>query len=568
MSPAKKALLYWNTVRYLKPIQIYRRFWFRYHRPSLDLAIPINALAKQQGVWQLPVVRPQSLLERDTFRFLNQVEQLCVIDSWNNPSLPKLWLYNLHYFDDLNAQGAQTRSDWHRNLIKRWITENPPSSGNGWEPYPASLRIVNWIKWVLAGNTLKDLENQSLYLQARWLSQRLEWHLLGNHLLANAKALIFVGMYFSGDEASSWLNLGRKIYEQQIAEQILADGVHFELSPMYHAIILEDILDVLNICQAYPEKCDASFNQLLRVTAQKMLAAYRSLIHPDGQISFFNDAALGICATFSQLIAYALSLGLEIDFQISRNSHEKSKNLVLTHLNDAGYVRLENESACALLDVGSIGPDYLPGHAHADTLSFELSVFGQRLIVNGGTSTYASGSLRNNERSTAAHSTVEVGGQNSSEVWGQFRVAKRAYPNHLQVSNTHAGFEVQCSHNGYQRLSSGLTHTRTWKMADGVLLVDDQVGFGDNRSSGLKPPKSLARYIFHPSAQIKSISKNQWELRLPNMQCAQLSVLSGDGHIEEANYASEFGKIEKTQCLVVELVGSDTVNSQVKLQWG
>lgn len=568
MSPAKKALLYWSTVRYLKPIQIYRRFWFSYHRPSLNLATPSIALSEQKGVWQPPVADPQTMLEGDTFCFLNRVEHLSSADSWNSPNLPKLWLYNLHYFDDLNAQGAQARSDWHRNLIKRWIAENPPCSGNGWEPYPTSLRMVNWIKWALAGNTLAELESQSLYLQARWLSQRLEWHLLGNHLLANAKALIFAGMYFSGDEAISWLKLGRKIYEEQIPEQILADGVHFELSPMYHAIILEDVLDVLNICQAYPEKCDANFNKLLQSTAQNMLAAYQSLIHPDGQISFFNDAAFGICATFSQLSAYAQSLGLDSTHQASSNSLERSQDLILTHLNDAGYIRLENENACALLDLGCIGPDYLPGHAHADTLSFELSVFGQRLIVNGGTSTYAGGPLRNHERSTAAHSTVEVGGQNSSEVWGQFRVAKRAYPSHLRISNLEPGFEVQCSHNGYQRLSSGLTHTRTWKMFEGVLLVDDQVGFYENKGSRLAPPKSLVRYIFHPSVQIKPVDKNQWELQLPNMKKIDLTILFGDGEIEENSYASEFGKTEKTQCLIVQLLGSDTLNSQVQLQWG
>lgn len=568
MSPAKKALLYWNTVRYLKPIQIYRRFWFRYHRPSLNLVTPLIALSKQKGVWQPPVAHPQTMLESETFRFLNRVEPLTGADSWNSPDLPKLWLYNLHYFDDLNAQGAEARSEWHRNLIKRWVAENPLGSGNGWEPYPNSLRMVNWVKWALAGNVLAELESQNLYLQARWLRQRLEWHLLGNHLLANAKALIFAGMYFSGDEASVWLDLGRRIYQEQIAEQILEDGVHFELSPMYHGIILEDILDVLNICQAYPEKCDVSFSELLRVTAQKMLVAYQSLIHPDGQISFFNDAAFGICATFSQLSKYALSLGLDSTHQASSNSYEKSQDLILTHLNSAGYIRLESENACALLDVGSIGPDYLPGHAHADTLSFELSVFGQRLVVNGGTSTYASGSLRNNERSTAAHSTVEVGGQNSSEVWGQFRVAKRAYPNHLYIHHLQPGFEVQCSHDGYQKLSSGLTHTRTWKMVNDALLVDDQVGFGNSKGSSLAPPQSLARYIFHPSAQIQSIAKNQWGLQLPNRQCIQLSVLSGDGHIEECNYASEFGKIEKTPCLVVELAGSDVLNSRVQIQWG
>ena len=567
MSPAKKALLYWNTVRYLKPIQIYRRFWFGYHRPSLNLATPSIASAKQQGVWQSPVAHPQTMLESDSFRFLNRVEHLTVKDSWNNPNLPKLWLYNLHYFDDLNAQGAQARSEWHRNLIKQWIVENPPSSGNGWEPYPTSLRMVNWIKWTLAGNTLAELESQSLYLQARWLNKRLEWHLLGNHLLANAKALIFAGMYFSGDEASSWLNLGRKIYQEQIPEQILADGVHFELSPMYHAIILEDILDVLNICHTYPEKYEASFIQLLQSTAQNMLAAYQSLIHPDGQISFFNDAAFGVCATYSQLSAYAQSLGLETTFQHSRKSHEKSQDLILTHLKDAGYVRIEHENARALLDVGCIGPDYLPGHAHADTLSFELSVFGQRLIVNGGTSTYASGSLRNDERSTASHSTVEVGGQNSSEVWGQFRVAKRAYPNHLQISNLHPGFEVQCSHNGYQRLSSGLTHTRNWKMSEGLLQVDDQVAYSGNKSSIAAPPKSLARYIFHPSSQLNPLAKNHWELQLSNMKKIDLTILSGDGHIEQCSYASQFGKIEKTKCLVIELVGSDILSSQVQIKW-
>jgi len=99
------------------------------------------------------------------------------------------------------------------------------------------------------------------------------------------------------------------------------------------------------------------------------------------------------------------------------------------------------------------------------------------------------------------------------------------------------------------------------------LLVSDQVSYGDIKSSSLVPPKSLARYIFHPSVEIKSINKDQWELHLPNMQCAQLSVLSGDGHIEESNYASEFGKNEKTQCLVVELAGSDALSSQVQIQW-
>jgi hypothetical protein len=45
---------------------------------------------------------------------------------WNDPAREKLWLYNLHYFDDLNAVAAAKRTAWHRALLARWVAENPP----------------------------------------------------------------------------------------------------------------------------------------------------------------------------------------------------------------------------------------------------------------------------------------------------------------------------------------------------------------------------------------------------------------------------------------------------------
>ena len=90
--------------------------------------------------------------------------------------------------------------------------------------------------------------------------------------------------------------------------------------------------------------------------------------------------------------------------------------------------RICKGEAVLLIDVAPIGPDYLPGHAHADTLSYELSLYGKRVLVNSGTSRYGSGPKRDWERSTAAHNTVEVDGQSSSETWSGFRVARRAYP--------------------------------------------------------------------------------------------------------------------------------------------
>ena len=86
----------------------------------------------------------------------------------------KLWRYNLHYFDDLNAFDADSRKHWHTDLLLRWVRENPPGAGTAWEPYPTSLRIVNWIKWALAGNELPHECVTSLAVQARVGAFRLD----------------------------------------------------------------------------------------------------------------------------------------------------------------------------------------------------------------------------------------------------------------------------------------------------------------------------------------------------------------------------------------------------------
>lgn len=226
----------------------------------------------------------------------------------------------------------------------------------------------------------------------------------------------------------------------------------------------------------------------------------------------------------------------------------------LVHFADSGYVRLESDVAVALLDVAPIGPDYLPGHAHADTLSFELSIFGQRVVVNGGTSRYGLGPERLRERGTAAHSTVEVAGQNSSEVWGGFRVARRAYPFDLQLKEDAGALQVACSHDGYKRLPGAPVHRREWVMDAGSLRVADTVRGGTHTA--------LARYILHPDVLVSAAGNNCWQLTLAGGQNLRVLVLAGIGHIEPASYAPEFGIILPTQCLVVELT-----QGQARVEW-
>jgi len=539
---------YFHTLRYLKLQQIYRRVWFRVSKPLID-GSPAPAIRNQFVAFHSPARRRASLLDADTFSFLNQSGALSAL-GWVSvgkaDSVSKLWRYNQHYFDDLNAVSAVERSEWHLALLQRWVVENLPGAGVGWDPYPTSLRIVNWVKWQSAGNVLPDACVQSLAVQARWLTQRIEWHILGNHLFANAKALIFAGVFFSGGEADRWLREGLKIVANQLPEQALADGGNFERSPMYHAIFLEDLLDLLNLAQAFPETVPETHVAHWREAAQRMLYWLQGMIHPDGEIAFFNDAAIGIAPSPAKLNSYAARLGLCAESIRARN----------THLSDSGYIRLSSRHAFALIDVAPVGPDYLPGHAHADTLSFELSLFGQRVFVNGGTSQYGTGEVRELERSTAAHNTVVINGENSSEVWDGFRVARRAYPRDLVIKETTKLVSVSCAHDGYRRLSGKPIHRRTWEFSDSALTITDQINGGFE--------SAVAYFHLHPDIGISANSDGSWLLQLPKGQIITVTIEMGNSQKLPSFFAPEFGNRIETQCLLVALT---TEGSRVTINW-
>ena len=139
-------------------------------------------------------------------------------------------------------------------------------------------------------------------------------------------------------------------------------------------------------------------------------------------------------------------------------------------------MRIDAADASALIDAAPIGPDYLPGHAHADTLSFEFSAFGQRVFVNSGTNVYGIGKERMRQRGTAAHNTVIVAGAISSEVWSGFRVARRANPINLDIEVSPHRVRVCCGHTGYrQTLKPPVIHVREWLMAATELKISDRL---------------------------------------------------------------------------------------------
>ncbi len=538
---------YFHTIRHLRISQIFNRILFPLTKPFKIKKTPLP-LRNLSFKFQHPINKKQSLINENTFLILNKPGCLSNL-GWNDEKfvMSKLWRYNQHYFDFLNAKNQLLISKCYKSLLQSWITENPIGFGIGWEPYPTSLRIVNWIKFHYLRNNLNDDALQSLAIQSRWLNKRLEKHILGNHLFANAKALFYASNFFSGKESNNWYKKSINIISHELSEQILPDGGNFELSTMYHSIFLEDLLDLINQAMSSNKNISDNHLELWIKIAKKMLYWLETMTHPDGEISFFNDAASGIAPNLSELIAYAKRLGIKF---------KKTKFSRITHKKNSGYVRLISKNIVALLDVAQVGPDYQPGHGHADTLTFELSLFKERVIVNSGTSGYDDNIIRLNERSTKYHNTVEVNYENSSEVWKSFRVGRRAYPFDLKLKNKKNFAYVSCAHNGYLRLKGKPIHKRIWFLSDTSLTVKDKI-------EG-KFESAFAFFHFHPLIKIFSNCNEKWILEMTSKKIITIKILEGEGQLINRTYAPEFGKHLQSKCLKVKLKSKKSI---IKFSW-
>ena len=530
----KNVLRLWRTVRWLRPEQILGRAWFRLYQPNPDFA-PAPGVRPCASKW-MNVQRQPSLTGPHALHLLGQRREIATAADWNRVDWPKLWRYNAHYFDDLAAVEIAERVGWQKTLVARWVEENPAGGGVGWDPYPTSLRIVNWIKWGWAGNPLDAQAVHSLAVQTRWLCKRLEWHLLGNHLWANAKALVFAGSFFEGEEADIWLRKGLSLIDRELREQVLDDGGHFELSPMYHAIILEDLLDLVQLGQVYPLLAEEHRIAQWRTTAKRMLQWLRTMTHPDGEIAFFNDATWGVAPQPFALEEYAARLGIE---QLD------ALDTPLHWLRDSGYARAHCGPATVIADVGMVGPDYLPGHAHADTLSFELSLERDRVLVNSGISLYESGVERLRQRGTAAHNTLQIDGENSSEVWSSFRVGRRAKVHGVEIEADADGVRVAAEHDGYAWRRGKPMHRREWVLSPHAATVSDTI-------SGLFETAEV-RFHLHPDWSIVIEDETQGWLNGPRRRIRWQVSEQASARAISSTWHPGFGTSLQNQVLVVTL---------------
>ena len=414
----------YHTLKHLKFTQVYHQITYRLVKPK-RVATPWDGALAQVDLADFPK-KQKSLSTSDglwSFSFLN-LEQSFSKDSidWSFGNYGMLWTYNLSYFDWLHQPGMS------KELGLETLSEfySTPAEKNLiiLHPYPTSLRIINTAKFVSKWNIAEEWLYYELVSDLKFLSGRLEYHLLANHLLENAFALYIGGLI---TKQSEFIIKGKKLLVRELKEQVLSDGMHYERSPMYHLIILERLLDALNFAKATNDDLET----LLEAYAVKMTGLAINWEDLD-RIPMMQDSAYDVALTVPELLKYSKSLlGENYPYR-----HNDSK--------DSGYRKLKNGNFSLFANVGSIGPSYQPGHAHSDELNFELFFKGAPIIVDTGVSTYEKNDRRLLERSTSSHNCI-ISGKNSSDVWSGFRVGKRAtvkigLDDDQKLTATHDGF--------------------------------------------------------------------------------------------------------------------------------
>ncbi|UXC30024.1 heparinase II/III family protein [Aliarcobacter butzleri] len=495
-----KYIRLFNTIKYLKFTQIYFRLFYFIRNKFRKIIGFKYKFSKESSSTHLSLIDSceyYSSYKNSEFTILNLSKKFDDKINWNYCEYRKLWTYNLTYFEYLKEKEDVS-------LIYDFI-ENIESINDGFEPFPISLRGINWIKF-LTKYEIKDKKiDDSLYAQYYILLDNLEYHLLGNHLLENGFSLLF-GAYYFKDE--TLYKKAKDILEKELKEQILDDGGHFELSPMYHQLMLFRVLDCINLIKNNSWK-NKELLELLEKKASLMLGWLKNISYENGEIPLLNDSTNKIAPTSIDLFNYAKSLSI---------------NYKTSTMNQSGYRKITKENYECILDIGEIGASYIPGHAHADTFNFELYIKEKPFIVDTGLSTYNIGKQRNIERSTKAHNTVEINNENSSEVWGGFRVANRA--NIIELIEKED--LIKATHDGYKKKFS-ILHTREWKFEEDKIIINDTLN---------KKCQAIARLHFYPDIIESEI------LNKINLEKLEYKIQNYD-------YASEFNKTIKA--LVLEI---------------
>jgi len=450
--------------------------------------------------------------------------------------LTDLQVYELHYLSCLSvkphAHALIDRLGWYW----RWRAVFPPYTAVAWDPYPVSRRLLNLTMTKEQPGEGVGALAAELEIHARLIHRRLERHLGANHLLVNFCALVVAGKILKSGLAPTFLEVGLHGLEREVKKQILPDGVHYERSLFYHRLLLWDLLYV---CYWLRDEIGAGELGWLVAAVEIMMKAAVLVSHVDGTIPLFNDASIESSPTLVELQdAYKNVMG-------SRPIYSSTSYQEWLAFEEAGFVRMGSPDATfsILVNLGFCAPSHNPAHYHADIGSYEVVLKQGRLITNLGTYTYQAGPERTFYRGTKSKNNLVINSKNSSDVWGAFRVGKRA-----EVDAQLSGSKISIKHSGFDGyLKDGFLTSRQIQFSDRVLGIVD-------RFNGKEPGDVISWIHFGPCVMVESLGENRFLLRLENSQSLLTVSRCLEATMVSNMFSADFGCQQLTTSLQISAV--------------
>ena len=509
-----------RTVRHLRPVMVWARLWrpFReaFFKPS---SLPANLLPHVQS---LPRLFLPALPEADTadiqnksFCFLNETHTFAGRVDWNFLNKGLLWNYHLNSFMWLEHL---TKPEPGADALLKSRAGAPAKRGN--EGYPTARRLRHGIRYVLMQDVRDDSVLRMLWQDAHRLLALPEKHLGANHLLENYLSLWIAGMFFNH---TPFLQTATGGLRKEIATQFLEDGAHYERSTHYTAQLLAGLLRGMALWEALSLPANPALENQYGTTVARALGWLSQMQLQGAEMPAFGDAHRHLYPALEvlQLAAKRLSIS-------PQNSP----------FSDSGYRSLENNDWSLRAQAGTATPAFQPGHAHADALSFVLSFKGRPVVTDVGISTYGRNACRHWERSTAAHNTIVVNGQNSAEIWAAFRMGRRSKVTVFKSTPT----EIVAAHDGYRHL--GVGHRRQFRLFEDRLEITDFLT-GDMQTATL-------RIHFHPD--VFPVFQREGQLHAGDC-CIYFSGLA-NAKLESYEWAAGFNKTLPAMCFSAQVTGS------------
>ncbi len=454
---------------------------------------------------------------------------------WRAAGRSEAWRAALNGFDwlrDVRAAGGEAARTAARAAVSDWIEKEAAVAGLAWRAEVLAERIAAWLvhgEFLAAGadEAFRRRFHASLAAQARHLARIQRYAPEGHARFLVLKALVYADLAWP---RSRRLIRHLEVLEREIARQVLGDGGHIERNPERQLEVLRHLVDI----RANLRDANAEMPQALQSAIDRMAPMLRFFRHGDGGLALFNGAT----ESRDWLIDMVLT-------------HADARGKPLASAPHSGFERLSAHRTLLIMDTGAPPPPGFDADAHAGTLSFEMSVGKERLVVNCGAYAGPDPRWRRASRTSAAHSTLVVEDVNSAELLeGGLGPGPRKVT--VERREQDGDIWVDAAHDGYVS-GFGLTHQRRLYLS----ATGDDVR-GEETLTGRGNRKLAVRFHLHPQVKASLTGRGSAVLlRLASGAGWQFRASGGVTSVQESVYFGAAGEVRRTEQIVIAAATHD-----------